>query len=97
MAFIDKKLYQELYAISKIQSGQKNYTKWNNYDLEIDENLLHNTEKFAPIDGNNKSNAKSYRLSKNGIATGAFSARKENNNHIRIQLHRIYNINNQNQ
>ena len=66
-------MYQELYAINKVQSAQKNFAKWSNYSVKIDESLLDNIKKFVPIDGSNKANAKSLRLKKNGLSTGVFS------------------------
>ena len=64
IAYIDKLLYQELYAISKIQLIQTNFAKWYNYEVKIDESLLNNIRQFVPIDGGNKSNWKAYRLLK---------------------------------
>ncbi len=79
IAFVDKALYQELYAINKVQLAQKNYGKWNNYQIEINETLLNNIKDFVPIDGEKKSNAKSYRLTKNKLPTGVFIEKKEEN------------------
>ena len=66
------------------------------YDLEINANLINNIERFVPIDSNNKSNAKYYKLSKNGISTGVFNAKEDNNNLIRIQIQHNNNGNNRN-
>ena len=76
-------MYQELYAISKMQMAQKNFAKWNNYSVKIDESLLDNIKNFVPIDGSNKTSAKAYRLTKNKLSTGVFgengNAQFENN------------------
>lgn len=79
IAFVDKALYQELYAISKMQLAQKNYAKWNNYEIKVEEALLNSIRQFVPIDGEKKSNSKSYRLTKNRIPTGVFSQKREQN------------------
>lgn len=80
---MDKRLYQELYAISKMQLAQKNYAKWSKYSVKIDEYLLENIKKFVPVDGNNGNNTKLYRLTKNRLPTGIFNVnqnpQQENN------------------
>ena len=65
--------------------------------FENRQNLLNNIERFAPIDGSNKSNSKSYRLSKNGKDNGVLNPKEGNNNHIRIQIQYNRNGNNQSQ
>jgi len=85
VAFIDKRLYQELYAISKVQLAQKNYAKWNDYELKIDESLIQRIKEFMPIDGENKANAKSFRLTKNGRETGIFNIKESGNNIYNLQ------------
>ena len=82
IAFIDKELYKELYAISKIQL--KNYVKWSNFEVKIDESLLNNIKQFVPVDGGNKRNAKAYRLTKNGRETEVFKARNIQNANLDI-------------
>ena len=70
-----------------MQLAQKSFSKWNNYAVKIDESLINNINKFVPIDGNNKSNAKSYRLTKNRNSTGVFDAKQDlppQNNEINI-------------
>ena len=72
-----------------MQLAQKNFSKWNNYAVKIDESLLNNIDKFVPIDGNNKSNAKSYRLTKNKNSTCVFDAEQNlqpQNNEINIPI-----------
>ena len=80
---MDKRLYQELYAIRKMQLAQKNYAKWIKYTVKIDEYLLENIKKFVPVDGNNSNNTKLYRLTKNRLPTGIFNVnqnpQQENN------------------
>ena len=81
-------MYQELYAISKMQMAQKNFAKWNNYSVKIDESLLDNIKKFVPIDGSNKTSAKAYRLTKNKFSTGVFCENRNDqfeNNQINLQ------------
>ena len=68
---MDKQSFQELYAIGKMQ--YKHLAKWNNYSVKIDEHLLNNIKKFIPNDGNNCTNTKLYRLTKNKISTGVFN------------------------
>ena len=85
VAFIDKRLYQELYAISKVQLAQKNYAKWNDYELKIDESLIQRIKEFMPIDGENKANAKSFRLTKNGRETWIFNIKESGNNIYNLQ------------
>ena len=38
--------------------AQKNFEKWNNYSVKIDESLLDNIKKFLPFNGSNKTIAK---------------------------------------
>ncbi len=45
--------------------------------MKIDESLLNNSDKFIPIDGNNKNNAKSYRITKNKNSTCVFDAKQD--------------------
>ena len=85
IAYIDKRLYQELYAISKVQLAQKNYAKWNDYEVKIDQSLLQRIKEFMPIDGENKANAKSFRLTKNGRETGVFQIKEGRNNVHNLQ------------
>ena len=58
---------------------------------------MDNIQRFSPIDGNNNSNNKPFRISKNGIGTGVFNARENNNHHIRIQIQNNGNAEEQNQ
>ena len=50
IAHIDKNLYRELYGISKVQLMQKNYSKWNDFEIEVDEGILNNMKKYEAID-----------------------------------------------
>ena len=70
--------------------------KWKNYDLEIDEALLANIQRFALIEGENKPNQISFRLTKKGFETGVFNIKEKNSNHIRIQLEQNMNKNEEN-
>lgn len=38
---------------------------------------MDNIKRFSPIEGNNKSNNKPFRISKNGIGTGVFITREK--------------------
>ena len=58
---------------------------------------MDNIKRFSPIDGNNRTNNKSFRISKNGIGTGVFNARENNNGHIRIQIQHNVNENEHNE
>ena len=51
IAYVDKELYKNLYSISKMQLGQKNFAKWNNYVVEIDSNLFNNIKNYSSIEG----------------------------------------------
>lgn len=37
-----------------MQMTQKNYCKWSNYEIKVDENLLNNIKNFVPVDGEKK-------------------------------------------
>ena len=78
-------MYQELYAVNKIQLAQKNMAKWNNYEIKVEESLLNSIQQFVPIDGEKKANSKSYRLTKNKIPTGVFSEKVELNQNNNIE------------
>ena len=70
-----------------MQLAQKNFAKWTNYSVKIDESLLNNIKKFVPVDGNNRNNSKSYRLTKKGNLTGVFSVSQNpqlQNNEINV-------------
>ena len=72
-----------------MQLAQKNFSKWNNFAVKIDESLINNINKFVPIDGNNKSNANLHRLTKNKNSTGVFDAKRDlplQNNEINIPI-----------
>lgn len=69
-----------------MQIGQKKYSKWNQYDVLIDQKLLNNIKEFVPADNSGKFNAKSFRLTKNGQATGVFNILNEQNNNVINQI-----------
>ena len=33
---------------------QKNYYKWSNYEIKVDESLMNNIKNFVPVDGEKK-------------------------------------------
>ena len=64
----------------KLQMGQKNYSKWNQYDVLVDEKIMTSIKEFVPVDASGKSHSKSFRLTKNGQITGVFNAINMNEN-----------------
>ena len=50
IAHIDTNLYRELYGISKVQLMQKNYSRWNDFEIEVDERILNNMKKYEAIE-----------------------------------------------
>ena len=50
IAYVDPTLYKELYAISKIQLSQQKYKKWNDFKVEINENLIENIHNYSSVD-----------------------------------------------
>ncbi len=93
---MDKNLYQELYAISKMQFGQKKFEKWNNYDLLIDEKILKNIQQFVPVDKIGNAHSKSFRLTKKGQVTGVFNQINVDNNNTENQNIQEIDLNNYN-
>ena len=93
---MDKNLYQEIYAISKMQIGQKKFEKWNNYDLLIDEKILKNIQQFIPVDNIGNAHSKSFRLTKKGQVTSVFNQINVGNNNIENKNIQEIDINNHN-
>ena len=60
--------------------GQKNYSKWNQYDVLVDEKIMTSIKEFVPVDASGKSLSKSFRLTINGQITGVFNAINMNEN-----------------
>ena len=50
IAHLDKNLYQELYAISKIRLCERQNEKWNQYNLKIDDKIYENVKKYVSVD-----------------------------------------------
>lgn len=50
IAHVDKELYRELYGISKLQLNQKNFNKWKNFQIDVDEKILDSLKKYVSID-----------------------------------------------
>lgn len=65
--------------------AQKNYYKWSNYEIKVDESLLNNIKNFVPVDGEKNTNSKAYRLTKNGRPTGIFNQKNGQNMQNNIQ------------
>jgi hypothetical protein len=70
---IQRKITAPAFEIIKIFRTKKNFVKWSYYSVKIDESLLNNIKKFVQIDGDNKNNAKLYRLTKKDNSTGVFT------------------------
>lgn len=83
VAFLEPELYKQFYIISKEQTGNNAYNKWNDYNLIIERNIFEKFKQFTPINPSATKNNKGFRLSKNGINTGIFRKTEEiveNNN-----------------
>lgn len=78
VAFIDPILYKQFYVISKEQSGNKAFNKWDDYNITIEKNIFDKIQQFIPINSNESKNNKGFRLSKNGMDTGIFKKTGEN-------------------
>ena len=70
VAFLEPNLYRQFYNISKEQSGNKSYNKWEEYDIILDKNVLDKIKLFTPINPGAYKNNKGFRLSKKGVDTG---------------------------
>ena len=87
VAYLDPELYRQFYAISKEQSGNGSYNKWEDYNLVIEKNILDKIKQFVPINPNTSKNSKGFRLMKNGKDTGIFQkARNNGENDIRNNI-----------
>ena len=75
---MEPELYKQFYIISKEQTGNKTYNKWNDYNLIIERNIFDKIQQFTPINPIANKNNKGFRLSKNGIDTGIFKRAEEN-------------------
>jgi len=83
VAFLEPNLYRQFYNISKEQSGNKSYNKWEEYDIILDKNVLDKIKLFTPINPGAYKNNKGFRLSKKGVDTGIFKkSEKEGENDI---------------
>ena len=47
---MDKNLYQELYAISKMRLSQKINEKWNQYQVQVEKTILESFKNYAAVD-----------------------------------------------
>lgn len=93
MAFLDPDLYRNFYNLSKEQLGNKTLSKWEDYQLVIDKNILDKFNQYTPINNySNNKNKRGFRTSKNGKDTGLFT--KINNNNINEDNNNSNNINN---
>ena len=75
---MEPELYKQFYIISKEQTGNNTYNKWNDYNLIIERNIFEKIQQFTPINTIANKNNKGFRLSKNGINTGIFKRAEEN-------------------
>ena len=48
---MDKNLYQELYAISKLRLCERKNEKWNQYTVKVEQNIYENIKNYVAIDG----------------------------------------------
>ena len=50
MEYIDPDLFEKFHNIEKEQIGSKNFSKWQNYEIKIQEDMIEKLKKFNPID-----------------------------------------------
>lgn len=88
VAFLDPTLYKQFYVISKEQSGNKSFNKWDDYNIIIEKNIFDKIKQFTPINPNASKNNKGFRISKNGMDTGIFkkTGEYEENNIMRNDI-----------
>ena len=64
IAYIDPPLFQSLYATQKKQLINKTFNMWQNYKINIQDNLINDIQNFCPINSI-KSNQNGFRTIKN--------------------------------
>ena len=47
---MDANLYRQLYIISKEELAKRNFTKWKDYELTINIDILDKLKNFNPVD-----------------------------------------------
>ena len=77
VAFIDPPLYKSFYIIQKKQLLNKTFNIWNNYKVEIQNNLLNDIDNFCSINPNGTKQS-GFRKNKNGVSTGVFHINENN-------------------
>ena len=72
VAYVDPQLYAEFYNSYKEEIQKRNYKKWSDYNVEINNNLINDIENFVPVNQNEK-NKGGFRLFKNKQSTNVFN------------------------
>lgn len=49
MSYVDPVLFENLHRIEKEQLGNKSYSKWDNYQIKIQGDILEKLKSFNPI------------------------------------------------
>ena len=73
IAYVNPALYIQLETIAKEQKSQRNFNKWNNYNIKLTQEVYNKLREFVPIK-NIKKNSKAFRLTNKGQNTGIFQA-----------------------
>lgn len=71
IAYVNPALYIQLETIAKEQKSQRNFNKWNNYNVKLTQEVYNKLREFVPIK-NTKKNSKAFRLTNKGQNTGIF-------------------------
>ena len=50
IAHVDQNLYKELYGLAKLKLSQKKYEKWNQYKINVEENILKKIENYNAVE-----------------------------------------------
>jgi len=50
VAFLDADLYRKLYIISKEELGKRNISKWKDYEMTLNIEILNKLKNFHPIE-----------------------------------------------
>jgi len=105
-AYIDPKLYKEIYEVNKKQISERVFNKWGDYKIDIQKDLINDIENFLPM--NSKANSKGgFRTTKNHRPTGTFykfqNIREADNNNesnnmiIQNEMQKLQEYNRENQ
>jgi len=95
VAFLDADLYRKLYIISKEELGKRNISKWKDYEMTLNIEILNKLKNFHPIE-DTSTKSKPFRLSKNGEKIGIFNHIEHGPQNIAENNNRVIRINIQN-